>query len=629
MSGICGIIYFDGKTVENEHLLMLETLKHRGVDGIEIYKKNSVALVHLALNINYDCPENQLFISKNDLIIVADARIDDSQKKTILALYEQYGDTFIQSLVGDFAFVIYDLNQQKIIAARDHAGARPLYYVHKPTQYFAFASEIKALLALPFVEKTLNPSKILRYAEWSAMLRPPRDETFYKNIKSVCPAHTLVVNKEQSRAHFCWNLNLNRFDYLKTDDDYVAAFKETFVEAVRCRVQSPFGVSSHLSGGLDSSSVSVVARQLFSKPVHTLHLDVGLSANEKPFAEAVLQLGGFAHQYIYARPNLLESNLEMANILDRPDHFTLLPVHHLAVADAVKTKGHRVLLTGHDGDSVVGFGRNYVHQLIDKKDWKNTRLVLENYAKIGDFSNIWPHWNDWDVRRRYQQIVHTYTKPVILRLIKQQKITEATQLWWQITQALDSKNTLYLSDLQHFVKNKARHSQPTKWFTTIETDYGFDDVTNALMADITHEGMYDATEQFEHIGAHYGHEVLHPFYDRRLVELCLVIPERLKFDNGYRRGPLRRAMAGLLPETVRLRTSKVHFDEVITTEIQRYKTDWQQILKETVIPTNFSDAEAVYLQKLLTIAAQQLRNPEAKPIHYLRALHLAQWLGAI
>ena len=166
MSGICGIIYFDKKPISDELTNMTHALRHRGLDGINIWQQENVCLAHLDLKTSKNDTENGLIGIENKLIIVADARLDTPSATNLEALYQKHSEEMLYHLVGDFAFVIWDAQKQKLICGRDHAACRPLYYVYEPQKYFAFASEIKALLALPFVSDEINQEKINRYLDW-------------------------------------------------------------------------------------------------------------------------------------------------------------------------------------------------------------------------------------------------------------------------------------------------------------------------------------------------------------------------------------------------------------------------------------------------------------------------------
>ena len=166
MSGISGIFRRDGLSLSPEELqITTSPMTHRGPDGIHAWTSGPIGLTHLML---WTTPESLLekMPAKNstgNLVITADARIDNRDELTlllgwqgrsiekitdsefILGAYETWGEDCVNRLVGDFAFAIWDQNQQTLFCARDHMGVKPFYY-YQSTNCFAFASEIKGLL---------------------------------------------------------------------------------------------------------------------------------------------------------------------------------------------------------------------------------------------------------------------------------------------------------------------------------------------------------------------------------------------------------------------------------------------------------------------------------------------------
>ena len=315
MSGICGVIYFNGGVASKEVETMIAKIKHRGPNGVEVWQEANAGLAHLMMHITPESVyETQPLIDKH-LILVADARIDNRQElisalklandatdsAIIMAAYKAWGTEMANRLIGDFAIVIWDSEKQEIVCVRDHVGARPLYFVHKSGQFFAFASEMKALLALDSVSATLNQTEVACYLSSMSDFRYFTGRTIYADITALKAAHWMTVTKDGLKEQYYWDLNLHKFDHLKTDEDFVRAFRDAFIEAVRCRIRTPFEVASHLSGGLDSSSVSAVANQILQKEgrtLHTYHMDVELEkCNEKDYAEALLTTQTLKHEY--------------------------------------------------------------------------------------------------------------------------------------------------------------------------------------------------------------------------------------------------------------------------------------------------------------------------------------------
>ena len=172
MSGICGIVNFDGAPVELEDLQkMARAAAHRGPDGIHYWRNGPVGLVNLALNITPESlRERQPLVgSRGELVLTADARVDNRDElirtlttkgflqdksptdaDVILAAYQCWGETCPAQIIGDFAFVIWDTRRRRLFAAREPIGMRALYYRLEPHRIL-FATEIKQILAVPGV----------------------------------------------------------------------------------------------------------------------------------------------------------------------------------------------------------------------------------------------------------------------------------------------------------------------------------------------------------------------------------------------------------------------------------------------------------------------------------------------
>jgi asparagine synthase (glutamine-hydrolysing) len=272
MSGICGIINFQNLNsatndfLEQEIRLMVSHIAHRGIDGIDLWEFGNAAVAHLMMHTTPESiHEKQPFVSSSGLVLVADARIDNRPKlieklglevgkyisdaELIMLAYEQWGDKCVNHLIGDFVFVIWNPATQKIFVGSDHLGIRPLYYYYEKGKVFAFASEIKALLALDFVSAELNKLETAAYLSGLHDFRPLTGRTIYEAIQFILPAHYTWVDADSLEASFYWKIDTNRFLHLKTNEDFVAEFRKTFEEAVKCRIRTPFNVASHLSGG--------------------------------------------------------------------------------------------------------------------------------------------------------------------------------------------------------------------------------------------------------------------------------------------------------------------------------------------------------------------------------------------
>ena len=363
MSGICGIVYFEDRSVTDELEGMAQRISHRGLDGIEYYKDRQVGLAHLMRKVTYESiHEKQPLQSRSGCVCVADARIDNrneliaelqlkpsycpviTDSELIMASYERWGDDCLYHLIGDFAFAIWDPHRQKLVAARDHSGIRPFHYYCKPGKFIAFASEIQALFAIPEVPKQINEEKIVPYVLWLTDFRAYRSSTFYQDIFNLKPAHWLGADRALVSTQFCWDLNLERFSHLKTDEDFVAAHREIFNEAVSCRIRTDFGVGGYISGGLYSSSVACAALQTLQKkqqPYWGYSWDCSndREADEREFIDVMIAVKGLNHQYI--TPTKVKEMVVEGYYNNRPDYFISDANHYLPTMKEARNNGVR------------------------------------------------------------------------------------------------------------------------------------------------------------------------------------------------------------------------------------------------------------------------------------------------
>lgn len=587
MSGIAGLIDFTGCHDSIQQMTL--SIKHRGIDGIGYYENKNVHFANLKLIVTPESEFEKQPHHSNKLIITADARIDNrdelitqldlkptytdcvTDSEIILAAYQRWGEDCLYHLIGDFAFAIWDETKQQLFCGRDHMGVRPFYYYHKKGRIFAFASEIKALLALDFVSKEVDEQKIEEYLAWLTDHRTYEERTFYKDVLSLKPAHCLIFDKNNLRKKFCWDFNLDRFSHLKTDEDFINAFKELFFEAVRCRIRTKFQIASHLSGGLDSSSVSCVASKLTNQTIYTLYYDLkDESCDEKNYVEEILKEYAFCHHWLSPKMSLKENALTISKIFDRPDHSTLPASIEFACAEICKQNNCRVLLSGHEGDTVVGYGNGYISELLDKKDTEHLKLAIKKYATYLEIPlHINKDWQKLNEREKYLYTVNKIVKYRFADYLKNNDIVGAVKfllfsyryfemnLWYVSI-------TFFIEIIKYLLRINKNADSKANLKTELDIELiDFEQKNKKHFYRIFSAGIIDINEQSNHIAAHYNFEYVHPLLDKRLIELCLIIPEKLMFGDGIRRFVFRKAMTGILPDFVRLRTNKVDFSKYL------------------------------------------------------------------
>lgn len=665
MSGIVGIYHLDERLVKRETLgNMVDILAHRGPDGADIWYEKNVGLGHRMLWTTPESLLEQLPLkdSTGNLILTADARIDNrdelisvlelndcpSEKITdsdlILAAYEKWGRNCAGKLIGDFAFAIWDKRKQVLFCARDYMGVKPFYYHYQPGKLFVFASEIKGLFCLDAVPRKVNDAKVGIYLCQLSGFAKLKPDTFYEDILHLLPAHWMEVSEKGIESESFWDLDSEAKKIqqnLKTDAEYVEEFRKRFTEAVACRLRSAYPLVSTLSGGVDSSSVSCVARNLLREKdsdaeLLTIYSDCGVpSTDETAFVDTVLAQSGFKH-CIAKVGNPIEAAQTVTPWLDQPVQMPT-PAMLLAIVREVKQQGARVVLTGHDGDTIVSHGTDYPHELLELGEWEQVRKIVEGRYQ-----------NKSDSAKEIELDLYEYLVPYATELVKHFKLKIYISLLYKVivNWNFNFKRTIKL--LLRSVYNNFRLLNWKKNNSSInkklaksiklgkllkdEFNYQFCNLPTEYLnhyRGITSGNMQEASEQIDAISSGVSIEARHPFLDKRVIELCLAAPAHLKFCNGFGRGVMRRAMKDILSEEVRRRRSKVDFYGFIINKIQANERNLidNLLLEDKYNLSNYLNTDAVQkdYQSLANFAAKwQQKRREARMINC--AIYLSLWL---
>lgn len=604
MSGIVGVYYLDGRPVDRADLeRMANILAHRGPDDAGIWSQGSVGLGHRMLWTTPESLQEKLPLTHQTghLVITADARIDNqaellpllgfsdrpagevADSQLILAAYEKWGEQCPEKLIGDFAFAIWDGRRQVLFCARDHFGIRPFYYYYSP-QTFVFGSEIKALLSLPEVPQRLNE---LRIGYHLAVTVEDKAITFYQDVFRLPSGHSMTVSARGIQMRTYWSLDPKREIRFESDEAYAEAFRELFIEAVRCRLRSAFPVGSMLSGGLDSSAVTCVARDLLAKnngrPLHTVSaiFEEFPQCNERPYIQKVVAGGGILAQYIsLGQVGPLADLKRIFQYIDEP---FAAPTFYIIwnLYQAAQQQGVRVILDGIDGDTAVYHGDMYLAELARASQWEKFVLEAKAIARHENLPSVpvlfeqygWPYLTElaqgWQWLTLIKEInelspyIGTSRRKILQYCGFEPAITQPVRQAWR---KLNHQNNLFHTVPHIAHQNFAERISLNNYLETLENHRSIpsrtarDEHYSLLIAGL----MTYVFELTDGASMAFSIESRHPFADRRLLEFCLALPSDQKLRQGWNRFILRRALGGLLPEEIRWRGGKTVNRAVVT-----------------------------------------------------------------
>jgi asparagine synthase (glutamine-hydrolysing) len=296
----------------------------------------------------------------------------DTDAELIMRAWQCWGEQSPGRIIGDFAYVIWDGPQRRLLCARDICGIRPLFY-YCDRQILLCGSELHQVLACPGVQREPNAPAI---AEYMCATLTAADETLFRHVRRLPPAHYLVADRRGVTVKRYYDLDPARMIRYATDEQYAEHFLEVFKEAVRCRLRLRTGAAAELSGGLDSSSVVATIAELQREgggPPAALECFSILydepECDERQYAEEVARASGIKCNFI--APTLLDYAKCLAQVRrysDVPDYV------NGAVFDGMREelvrRGLRVVLTGLGGDQWLQGSEFYLCDFIRQRQWR-------------------------------------------------------------------------------------------------------------------------------------------------------------------------------------------------------------------------------------------------------------------
>ena len=318
MCGICGIA--DRHTPPDLDLLrrMNARLFHRGPDqgGDWTDGEAALAMRRLAI-IDLASGQQPIFNEDGSVVIVFNGEIYNfpdlreelekaghrfathSDTETIVHLYEEHGPEGLAQLNGMFALAIWDRKQRQLLAARDRAGKKPLYYCETGGQ-IVFSSELPSLLEFPGISREVDEAALDNYF-CLGYVPPPR--TIFKSVRQLGPGEFLLWKDGQKRVARYWRLKPQQSSF-RSEQEAVEALLPLIKDAVRIRLHSDVPFGALLSGGVDSGLVVALMSQLMDRPVQTFTIGFDDKAlDESEFAAEVAKRYGTEHHRIVAQPH--------------------------------------------------------------------------------------------------------------------------------------------------------------------------------------------------------------------------------------------------------------------------------------------------------------------------------------
>lgn len=549
MCGIAGFIGFENKS--EFAIKANEIQKHRGPDDQSIWEDEYISLSHQRLSIlDLDDRANQPF-EKHELVLVFNGEIYNhleirrrleedyqstfsttSDTEVIIEAFFHLREKCLDLFIGMFAFCIYDKNNNETFLARDHFGIKPLFYFHHK-QKFAFSSELKTLVNLGITSKKINKEALVAALNY---LWVPNDVCIFTDVVKMPPGSYCRLNKngELKETQF-WSLN----HLEKIDEDPTKILDTSLHQTIQRHLIADVPVSSFLSGGLDSSLISVLAKEHLQK-LNTY--TIGISQEDKKiekmpddqkYAKQLADEFGFNHREIIVDSSIIELLPKIIYTLDEPIGDPAA-INTYLISKMAADKGEKVLLSGMGADEIFFGYRRHMATLLALKYNKAPRFLKNSIRgtinlfpvksgkeglKLVRWAKRFLSFTDLSEHETYMRSYSYYSKEELNQLFKGEYSEEIELLY-------DKHNAIFNTKYQGDIINKICNTDIQMFMLGLNLTY----TDRASMAASV--------------------EVRVPFIDKEYIETVMAIPGKIKYQNNVPKYLLKKTAEKYLPKYI-------------------------------------------------------------------------------
>ncbi len=560
MCGIVGIRHFSNAPVDAGILQkMAQTLHHRGPDDEGMFIDAGAGFFHKRLSI-IDLNAGKQPMTDDDCTIVFNGEIYNyielrqslvqrghvfhthSDTEVILKMYREYGLEAIERLNGMFAFLLYDKSRKRIVAARDHFGIKPLYYF-RDREKILFASEIKALLAHPDVKAEPNREALEEYLTFQFVLG---ERTLFQGVQKVLPGHYLIVDLKDNNCTevMYWEPNFQT-DKHHNEEYFVYELQRLLEDTVKIQLRSDVPLGAYLSGGIDSSLVTILASRMIPAGLKTFTgaFREGAEFDETGYAALVAgQCRAEMHQVFPNSKDFVDLLPKLIYHMDEPVAGPgLFPQYMVSRMAAGMVK---VVLGGQGGDEIFGGYTRYTVAYLEQALKGAIFETNEEAEHIVSLASIVPNLPSL---RQYI--------PMMKDFWKKGAFEDMDRRYFHLIDRSEGALALYTNDFKAQYDKERIFRRFQELFNHPQTLSYFNKMTHFDMF-----GSLPALLQVEdRVSMAASLESRVPLLDRRIVDLVSTMPAGMKFKGGEAKYILKKAIKNILPREVMERKDKMGF----------------------------------------------------------------------
>lgn len=539
---------------------MMEAIRHRGPDGegSACFEKAFLGHRRLAI-IDLDSGHQPMYSPDGRYVIVYNGEIYNyleirqslvkqgvrftthSDTEVLLYLLVNEGKEALWRLNGMFAFFFYDTRTGDWIAARDHFGIKPFYYVRTEDE-FIFASEIKALLRHPAVPVRRDDFALQQYLTFQFCLG---SRTLFEGVCKLEPGHLLVGNGSAILNDECYWKTDYHIDHYHTEEYFLDCLRSNIEDSVRLQLRSDVPLGAYLSGGIDSSLVCVLASRYLGEGVPMYHgrFAEGLQYDESEYALEVITFSKGIYREAVPTPSEFVSTMpDLIRMLDEPvagpGAFPQLAVSKLASRDV------KVVLGGQGGDEIFGGYARYLVGYLEQALKGAIFQTQEEGKHLVTLETIVPHL----------PLLKEYV-PLLRQFWGHGLFEEMDARYFHLLDRTPGIASLLAPEAANAMDRERLFEEFRKIFNQPDTTSYINKMTH-----FDQKTLLPALLQIEdRVSMAVSLESRVPLLDKRIVDLVATMPPPLKFQGGRTKHILKKAVRTLLPAKVVERKDKMGF----------------------------------------------------------------------
>ena len=544
---MCGIAGFFGinKDLPNSYQIKncLNLMHNRGPDAkgsiIKSFNNKSLVFLHSRLSIIDLSNQANQPLEDDEGILIFNGEIYNylelkkiclkkkikfktkSDSEVLLKMLNLYGEKAVEYLDGMWAFAYFNIKNKKMILSRDIFGEKPLYYFES-SKKIIFASNIKYIEAISKIRFKLNLKKIENFLAFGFKEFGNNNQTIFKEVKSLLPGNILIINQNNQKKNYTYftfknNKKTSKIKYINAVKKLRSIIKKIF----KTRFKADVPMSNLLSGGMDSSSISAIAKEQKKSISHFSLKQISKDYNEDDLIYENVKYLDLNHKFI-AIPK--KKNLEEFKKIISHSHNIMPSLTSLAfaiVCKKIKSMGFKVVLTGIGGDELF---KGYYHHFL------SFLYSIKNKPYFGKYFKLW--------KKNQRPLIRS-------KEYKDFKI---------VTKIAKKNNAVH--SFHEDLELKKYFKKEYKFKTR---KYSSDYMHNVIINDIKHYALPSQLEYADNISMYYSLEARSPFLSKDILEFLDKLPYTYFFKNGYPKAILRDAMKPIMPKKIIYNLNKVGF----------------------------------------------------------------------